>query len=206
MRGDKRGRTHFLKAGSSQLAAGFTLIELLVVTGIIVVVSAIILASNSRFGGVITLENLAYDMALTVRQSQVYGIAVRRFGATNYNIAYGMHFESSSPASYVLFADAAVVNGLYDQGELVQSSTLQGGYRISNLCIRPSGGSGSACAAYTCGLSALDIVFKRPEPDAYIRANGNQTLNEAACVIITSPRGDTRSIVVEATGQISVQQ
>src|SRR3989344_3669939 len=57
--------------GSSQLAAGtsspgFTLVELVVVTAIIVVVSSVVLVNNNRFGGVIQLENLAYDVALSV--------------------------------------------------------------------------------------------------------------------------------------------
>ena len=48
---------------------GFTLIELIVVTGIIVVVSTLVLSSNARFGGAILLENLAYDVGLSVRKA-----------------------------------------------------------------------------------------------------------------------------------------
>lgn len=202
--------SHVLKPKTYSLTSasrGFTLIELLVVAGIVVVVTSIILANNSQFGGMITLENLSYDMALSIRQAQVYGIAVRRFGSNNYNVGYGMHFEKTSATSYTLFGDAILANGFYDQGELVQLSTLQGGYRISDLCVRQSGSLATTCATYTCGLDKLDILFKRPEPDAFIRANGDSALNEAACIIITSPRStaDKRSIVVEATGQISVQ-
>lgn len=196
---------------------GFTLIELLVVSAIIAMVSGLMLANNARFGGAITLKNLAYDIALSVRQAQVYGISVARFGdgAGRFDIGYGMHFSEANPRNYVLFADAGVQNGLYDSGglagsELVAQTTIDRGYSIVDLCAKPPGG------VETCSLSQLDIFFKRPEPDAYIsiegsplsfNASGNVTstnLNERARIIIASPRGDCMSVSVEATGQISV--
>src|SRR3989338_10641247 len=115
---------------------GFTLMELLVVMGIIVIISSLILASNTRFGGRVILQNLAYDIALSIRQAQVYGISVRQFGGTF--SGYGMHFVLSGPGvnttTYVLFADIypSVPNGLYDadQGEQVESNTIAGGHPI----------------------------------------------------------------------------
>lgn len=191
---------HFLNAKRYPLNAGYTLIELLIVTGIFIIISSVVLANNARFGGKITLENFAYDVALSIRQSQVYSIAVQRVGANDYGSAYGMHFDTGSASTYELFADSAIVNGLYDPGELLQSTTMNGGYRVSSLCVRVVG-----ALVETCGLSRLDIIFKRPEPDAYIRANASATLNEAGRIIISSPRGETADIVVEATGQISIQ-
>lgn len=184
------------------------------VTGIIVVVSGVILANNSRFGGVVVLENLAYDMGLSIRQAQVYGISVARFGAGDYSAGYGIHFDLSSPNTYILFGDAVTQDGLYDcptpggsSCELVQASTLNQNYRIADLCITPSSG------VETCGVtSRADVLFKRPEPDAWISAGGNSCiLNNATCqsrvrIVIQSPRGDTMNIVVDANGQISVRR
>ena len=70
---------------------------------------------------------------------------------------------------------------------------------MSDLCT--TSGSGSE----VCGRSKLDVVFKRPEPAAYVRANGETTLYNRGRVVLSSPRGDLRSIVVEVSGQISVQ-
>ena len=187
---------------------GFTLIEMLVVLGIFAVLTSVILASHSRFGGVITLENLAYDTALSVRQAQLYGIAVRSYGSNNFNVGYGLHFDCNSVSpcnmsTYLLFADALNGNGIYDVGEIVTPPSpyvLNGGFRVSDICVVPAGGS-----TYNCGLNTLDILFKRPEPDAYIRANGASPLNDRAKIIVTSPQGNSASVLVEVSGQISVQ-
>lgn len=175
------------------------------------------LTNNARFGGAIALRNLAYDIGLSVRQAQVYGISVARFGTGGgtYDVGYGMHFALDDSRHYVLFADAGVQNGLYDSGELgaselVAETSIERGYYVSDLCATLPGGS------ETCSLEQLDIFFKRPEPDAYISVNGaplsfnadgkviSTSLNERARIVVASPRGDCMSVSVEATGQISV--
>lgn len=186
---------------------GFTLMEMLVVTGIIALVSALVFANNNRFGGQVILQNLAYDIALSIRQAQVFGISVQRFQG-GYAQAYGMHFDSANPNDYVLFADVLIPpNGTYEcpqpgtpTCEIVQSVTIRSGYRISSLCARQEGQ-----IELTCGLSSLDITFRRPEPDAYIRAGGLEGLSEAARIDVSSPQGLTKSILVEVSGQIAVQ-
>ncbi len=192
---------------------GFTLIELIVVTGIMVLISSLVLVNNNKFGGQILLRDLAYDVGLSLRQAQVYGISVRRFGADNFSTGYGMHFELGSPTSYVLFADAVTANGIYDgcassaACELVESTTISRGFYIKELYVGP--------ADAEIPVTKLDILFKRPEPDACISANGAVTIsaagectvnpNERAHIILSSPRGDTHGVVVEVTGQISVE-
>ena len=170
-------------------------------TGIIVVISGVVLSSNLRFGGAITLRNLAYEVALSVREAQIFGISVRRFGDDIFTAGYGMHFRASSPTSYILFADAVTQNGLYDgSGELVESIAIGRGFEIADLCVVVG-----IETTETCGIAKLDILFQRPEPDAQIRYNDGASLNQRARVILVSPRGDSASVLVEATGQISVQ-
>ena len=191
----------------SSLERGFTLIELLVVTSIMILISGMILASNSSFGGTILLQNLAYDIALSVRQAQVYGTSVARYGNNNFGASYGLHFAASSPTTYVLFADAISANGLYDSGELVQSYSIDRGYTIKKLC-SPAGTSIASCTAVT----TLDVIFKRPDTDAIISVRGVSCLGapgncaQSARVVVGSPRGDISSIVIENNGQVSVQK
>lgn len=199
---------------------GFTLIELLVVCAIIIVVSTIVLIDNNKFGGDITLENFAYSVALSIRQAQVYGIAVERFGtncttgsaSTCFASGYGMHFALSSPTTYILFADEDGT-GVYDPAaspsEVVQSNTIQQGYAVTSLCVITNTSQHATCQS----VNQIDILYIRPEPEAYITGGGSpnsckkypQNCNYEAQITLTSPKGDTRSVVVDATGQISVQ-
>src|SRR3989338_5083069 len=204
-------RISFLRTTNYELRtnAGFTLIELVVVMGIIGVVSAVTLANNTRFGGSVLLQNLAYDIALSIRQAQVYGISVRSYGEGNFAAYYGMHFDINDATRYKLFADVSGT-GIYDPGKNVSPSpyVIGRGYYIDGLCA-PAGADFLSCTR----VDQLDVVFRRPEPDARITAgSGGQTCiqnptqcRENARIIIKSPRGDTMSVLVEGTGQISVQ-
>ena len=193
--------------------AGFTLIEMLAVVGVMVLVSSLILANNSRFGGTVLLQNLAYEVALSVRQAQVYGISVRRFGeaeVAEYAPAYGVRFlapsdqQSDARNGYVLFADlAAFANGKYDgEPELVQSLRLLSGYRIANLYVT------DIDTGAEVSVDRIDISFRRPNPDAYIVQGLDEIddeIQQSARIELASPREESISIVVDANGQISVQ-
>lgn len=184
-----------------QRTRGFTLIELIVVVGILALLTTIILANHQRFGGQVLLRNFAYDVGLSIREAQVYGIAVKRFGTDEYDAGYGIYFNKATPTEYVLFADIypSPGNGAYDagQGELVKTIAIQRGFQIDNLCA-------TSASTETCGLNILNIHFKRPEPDAFIKS-GSGGLRERGRIVLESPRGDQISVVVEATGQIAVQ-
>lgn len=196
---------------ASSPSRGFTLIELLVVTGIIVVISTIVLANNGRFGGVTLLQNLSYDMALSIREAQVYGISVASFRTNQTNVftaGYGVQFDLSSPTTYVLFADVAnkgTFDPSNDAAEIVSTTAISGGYTMYGLCV-PASTTGD------CNITKLTIAFKRPEPDAWISAGdtlckyGTGSCAESAIILLRSPRGDTMGVAVYANGQISVQK
>ena len=197
--------------------AGFTLIEMLVVVGIIVIVTSTVLANNSKFGGTILLQNLAYDIALSSREAQIYGVSVRRF-TTSFTAPFGMHFDVStlqSSQAYTIFADAGATgggNGHYDCAspgtsdcELVQTTNITRGFYIGQVCVTPATGNED------CTNKILDIIYKHPEPDAYIYACATSatcgspgTQYARARIVVMSPRGDTMNICVDLNGQISV--
>lgn len=190
---------------------GFTLIEMLVVVGIISLVSVAVLVNSGKLGGAFILQSFAYDMALSIRQAQTYGISVQSFGG-QFSYAYGMHFESADDTHYYLFADVNN-NGVFDAGasptELVQNGvyTITRGFKITSLHATPAVGP-------EVPVTQLDIIFKRPEPDAWISVNDpplaciratGVNCQTTSRITVTAPRGDIRNVVVPANGQISVQ-
>lgn len=198
---------------------GFTLIELLVVMGIFVLISILILANYSRFNSATLLTDLAYDVAISVREAQVYGVSVQGLtqGAIqNFNVAYGMHFDTiaNTPCPnpltcFFLFADTN--NNLqYDAGDTpVQVYSAGLNHHISKICVTDS--SGTYCSTDTLNpVTAVDIVFKRPNPDANIQAEFALSGYSAspfsqATVTVNSPNGgETRTVTVYVTGQISI--
>lgn len=182
---------------------GFTLIELIVVVGILVVISGIILTNYSKFGGQILLRNLAYDIALSIREAQVYGISARSFLNAQFASGHGVYFDiSTTDNTFYLYTDVNNDNFMTSIGdEMTETVTIGRGYTIDRICI-PSGGS------EVCNVTELDMLFKRPEPDAIIRAASGAgfTQYNRARIVIVSPQNKKLSVLVETTGQISVQR
>ena len=61
--------------------AGFTLIEMLVVVAIITVVTAVMFSNQSNFSSSVLLANTTYDVALSARDAETYGLGTRAAGA-----------------------------------------------------------------------------------------------------------------------------
>lgn len=210
------------------LNAGFTLVELMVVLAIITVISAITLTSQSSFNKSLILANTAYDIALTLRSAQTYGLSSRAragAGAASPNAGYGLHFQTGLAGSFILFADtypavggsplchtppandprgpdAKSGNCVYDQdrSERVTEYELGNGITVSNFCALVSG-------SWRCmgggGIATLDIVFTRPNPNPFISTDGSYTATaSAACITVTSPQGGAKHIQLSASGQI----
>ncbi|HAO65031.1 TPA: hypothetical protein DCQ44_03575 [Candidatus Taylorbacteria bacterium] len=215
---------------------GFTLIELMVTVTIMMIMTAVVLFNYNKFNENSILSAFAYDMSLTIRQAQVYGVAVRETGSganasistatvesLSFSSPYGVHFEINPvpPAPpFLLFADSGGVSTSYRDGDRVfnkagepvdtvlQSFTFQRGIKISGLCV-------VRYPASTCNpdlsspiITTLDITFKRPDPEATFSVNGNDrddTISEVQIFLSNSDRTLKKKIVVDSTGQISVQ-
>lgn len=182
----------------------FSLIELLVSVSILTVITGIVLANNNQFNSSVLLGNAAYDIALTIREAQVYGLSTQAF-AGEFQVGYGVHF--ASPTEYILFADTDPVrNRRYDAGvdQVVRQYTLGRGFTVSNLCGTRVDQS-VECSLSSTALEHLDIAFLRPNPDATITGSDPKAFSSAK-ITIQSRSGETRTISVQSTGQISVQK
>ena len=106
----------FLKARSLKLEAscGFALVELLVAVALFGIISSFVIIAYSRISGQLSLTTLAYEVALSFREAQSYGVSVHEFtgGQTDtFDVGYGLHFDAGNLNTYVMFADAGGVEG-----------------------------------------------------------------------------------------------
>lgn len=211
---------------------GFTLVEMLVVIGIMGILTAVVINGQTDFNKSTRVVDAAYTVALSLRQAQTYGLSSRAFsGGSGFvnNAGYGVHFTTTTPKQYFIFADIANGPGnsgspqavgcppkngqvddkpgncLYDQAnEIVQTFTFDRGFTISKIC-----GHVYTSGAFTCSpnLTALDLVFIRPNTDTVITGviSGSYTQLKDASIEISDPSGvSTRRICVSYAGQVSV--
>lgn len=202
---------------------------MLVVLGIIVIITAIALIGQSTFNRSLILTDTAYNIALSIREAQSYGLSTRAFGAVQ-NAGYGVRFTKAAPKTYTTFADvhtaAPGVNSVRCPGhtdrvasspearpgncyysnvsELIRTYTLARGYTISKYCGTTDAGT-EVCS--TGSLTNMDIVFQRPNTETIITGvNATQGFVKAN-ITVSSPDGAaTRCITVTALGAISVSQ
>lgn len=183
---------------------GFSLIELLVVTGIFTVITGVVLANNAQFNSSVLLGNAAYDIALSVRQAQVYGLSTQAFSG-EFQVGYGIHFEGQT--QYLLFADLDEDrNKRYDPGidQVVEQYTLGRGHTILRFCGIKSDTT-EECSDNQAALTHLDVGFLRPNPDATVTGD-SPTPYSSAKIVIQSRSDETRTVTIQSTGQISVKR
>jgi len=177
------------------------LVELIVSISIFAMMTALVVAKYGNFNQSVLLTNLAYDMALTIRTAQTYGVSVRQEGG-DFKYPYGVSFIAGD-STFVFFADTdGTKNGIYDDGTdaKLNSYTLKRGAKIKDVCI---GSSSASCSSE----SVLSITYTRPDPDARIcHIYCEATIPEYARITIEGLDGSTRAVVVRKNGQISVEE
>ncbi|TSC70378.1 MAG: Uncharacterized protein CEO12_402 [Parcubacteria group bacterium Gr01-1014_46] len=193
------------------LKKAFTLIELLISVSIITVILSVVLWNYGSFNDQLALSATAQELALTIREMQTYSINVKETsaGSGQFNHAYGIHFNIASPYSYRLYIDSDD-NGAYDH----KSGCYTGNTECTNrVDIRNKIKISSVCDSSTCppsGAAGFNVFFLRPNPDAKIYFVDSSFVNilgpvTQAKVQLTSPNGKVMYVIVESTGQISIQ-
>lgn len=175
---------------------GFSLVELLVVIGIVVIVALATISGYPNFKKKLSLQRASQEVVLGIRQAQIYGLGVKEFGGVY--PGYGVHFDiSSGPAnSFVLFADLDGDSEYDNPGEIVETFRLNKGEgSIEELL----------CDGVACGSDILNIIYLRPYPTVILKDGNGASGYSAAEITIRSPKGDERSAIVSATGQIVAQ-
>ncbi len=185
--------------GTHTTSRGFTIVEMLVTVAIFAMISGVLLARNSKFDDESLLQAAAYDVALSVRHAQSYGINVRG-QAGSFDNAYGIAFDEAT-TSYAFFIDTDG-DDAFDENELIERYQLGRGYSIGRICLFAS--IDPSCDDMT---DEVAIVFRRPNPEAIITESGGSAGAVVAVGIeLVSPRGGQRFIIVRQTGQVGVER
>ena len=174
-------------------SAGFSILEVLITAAIIGVVTAIVVIRYGAFNNSVLLKSQAYEMALDLREAQVFAVSVRE-GSGGFRDEYGIYFTTASSTEYQLFIDSSPSNQLYDPGEeLGDPYRLDSRFGITNLTINGS------------DVSEFSVVFKRPDFDAIIEGDPSNTTATIVIEPVSAASGETRTVEVTSTGQITVQ-
>jgi|SRR3989344_1571593 len=193
---------------------GFTLVELLVVFFIMATILAVIVPDYLTYSTKIELENLALDVALTMREAQAYGAGAKVSTGGDFNTSFGVHFVKGE-STFIFFENTSDGNGNYDvyspADNIIATYTIKNGYTIDDIC---DSSDPSLCDENETSpsLNVLDVVFKRPNPAAIIKtAPEPQTLvsgfsgwQATGDIVFISPDRKRIYVRIQNTGNIAI--
>lgn len=178
--------------------AGFTLFELLISMLIIGIITAIVVIGYASYYSSTLLKNQVYEMALDIREAQVFAISSRVEGSATRE-EYGIYFATSKPNTYQLFHDnGATSPPVYNTGEEVGDAfIIDSRFKISRICI-------NSCST---NVNNVSVSFKRPNFDAQARVAGSGVTVNDVRIEVQSRTDSTAVMAVEIspTGQVSVK-
>lgn len=188
----------FKKKLNNQKQKGMTLIELLVALVIFSIITGVVLFNYGDFNASLTMQNLADDIALTVRRAQSYAIGVRgRDGL--FQVGYGVHFgvtpydpaDSSaeytlyqgSNKSFILYKDdisgtehhyTNTNNSCGGETSCLEMLYIKSSDYISRIGVKISGVNDvKYLGDENQNPSGVSIFFKRPSPEPHIYVLGD---------------------------------
>lgn len=203
---------------------GMTVIELVMAVAIFTLVSSITIFDYGSLRSSFSIQSLANDIALSIRKAQSYAIGASGI-SSSFSYGYGVHFSldtaptesSGGERAFAIFSDI-YSNKKYDYQNGVSCGSL---IDSDNECIEMLNitSSDRVVGFYVNGVleetnpnSTLDIVFVRPNPDAYFcltydnldspYCDKDAEVNHVGVVI--SSGNKTKIITVWNTGQISI--
>ncbi len=220
----------FLTLKSSLPSRGFTLAELIVVLAIISLLLTIVISGQGDFNRSLIVTDTAYTVALSIRLAQNYGLSSRSY-STFTNAGYGIHFDTTSPTTYLMFGDVDKTasiptycpvgtvgqpdekkgNCLYDagKGEIAQNYSFNRGFKVTEFCGKNYSTGAILCSTFgATPLTGLDIVYIRPNTSSVITGfdSGGTTRFSDAQIKLSAPNADgVRYICVSQAGQVSVR-
>ncbi len=198
---------------------GFTLVEFIVIMSIFAIMVGVVLFNFTTFRSRVTLDNLAQDIALSIRQVQTTGGAGITDDPTDPSnerfrgIAFirnenGNGFEKK----FIMYeaSQSGKENSAYieNSDEILDTISIGTPDTISDIVTGNSIESIMKDEGSSVGGNAVSIAFQRFNTRAYFSTDdpdGYDASSQYLCIKITSPDGNTsRYVCVSSIGQVSV--
>lgn len=216
---------HFFKKLKNKKA--FTLVEFVVVISIFTIMTSVAMMNYNGQRTAIETSNLVEDIALTIRQAQVYGISASGYdlGGQNFNAEHV--FSNADNAGIAdIVNDKSIRGVVFDikNNEIIlyEDNNRDYIYRKADdriidkrkiLSKRVSFQSVSLCDEIRCEeieKGVVDISFKRPYPDAIIhyRTDIDKTggdLFSSADIVVGGAGSAFKYVHVNSIGNIAVK-
>lgn len=195
-----------LLPGFTHATAGFTLVEFIVIMAIFAIMVGVVLFNFTGFRSKITLDNLAQDIALSIRQVQASAGASISTDEPTTEIPQGIYFPVENGVyakKFILFRDD-VTDGLFGDGDtLIDTINIQTPDVITAVWY-----GNSIDESDNQMVAPLGITFKRFKTEATFVDTPLELTATAGVVRIqvTSPDGKRIDMItVSRLGQVSVQ-
>lgn len=202
---------------------GFSLVELIVVIAIFVIISSVTLFKQSKFSSDILITNTAYEIALAIREAQVFGSGSKQGGevSENRSKSFGVFFGSNEEQTFLLFSELPIISeGLkvyssaFDPDDenfsIEEEIRLNRDQRINDFCV--ISGTEDVENSEKCKnqgeIEGLSISFVKPNLNPVIKGHDGTDIElyDSAKIIVESDLGDKcRTVIVNSVGQISVE-
>ncbi len=205
---------------------GFSLVEFVVILSIFAIMASVSSINYNEHRAAIEMSNISQDVALTIRQAQVYGISAssKKLGGDTFDASAAFSDSGSIPnvvqdksirgvsfnldeGTITLFEDIDG-NKRYVAGNLITSDRVIDVRKIVSrdvsmeyfyVCLN------GACTKKTHGV--LDISFQRPYADAIITFTSGLTgsLYDHASIIVSNGGQKNKYVEVSSIGNINVK-
>lgn len=193
---------------------GFTLVEFIVIMSIFVIMIGVVLFNFTGFRSAVTMENLAQDIALSIRQIQVSaGATQSAINDPGKEIPRGIYFKKDDgragfSSTFYTFQDTNE-NGLMDDNEEIDAIVIQTPDIISNIYFTDSIKDSESITSQGIDSGNVGITFKRFDTAAIFTNEQGGRLDNSNYLVIEikspDPEKKPRYVVVSKIGQVSIQ-